>query len=84
MDDDRVYSKLDKIEEHVAEIKTTLLRNTDSLEAHMARTLIIEKALFPIRRLYDFGVVACQIIAICGVAGAAIEGAVSLLQFLRK
>ena len=84
MDDDRVYAKLDKIEEHVAEIKTTLLRNTDSLVAHMARTAIIEKALFPIKRLYDFGVVACQIIAILGVAGAAVEGAVALLTFIRK
>lgn len=81
---ERIESKVDKIIDHTSSIDVTLARNTDSLVAHMARTEIIEKALFPIKRLYDFGVVAIQILGIIGVSAAILEGVVSLLSYLRE
>ncbi len=81
---ERMESKIDKIIDHTSSIDTTLARNTDSLVAHMARTEVIEKALFPIKRLYDFGVVAIQILGIIGVSAAILEGIVAALTYLRK
>lgn len=81
MEDDRVYNKLEKIETHIASIDITLARNTDSLENHMARTLIIEKALFPIKRFWDFCTVLVQIIVFSGIVAAIIEGVVTLLSY---
>lgn len=49
MSDDRVYKKLEKIEEKIQEINITLVRNTDSLEYHIMRTDLIESDLKPIK-----------------------------------
>lgn len=45
MSDDRVYVKLDKIENQLLEIDKTLVRNTVSLEHHIMRTEQNEKLI---------------------------------------
>lgn len=80
----RIDSKLDKVIEQVGKIHVTLARNTDSLEAHMLRTAIIERALLPIKRFWDFLVVAGQLLAAIGVLAAIVESSVAFLTYLGK
>lgn len=42
---ERLFTKLDIIQDDVSEIKVTLARNTTSLEAHMLRTALAEENL---------------------------------------
>jgi hypothetical protein len=81
---DRLEQNIDKIMNHTASIDTTLALNTAQLSEHMKRTVLLEKALFTIKRIWDFCVVAVQLIGVCGVLAAIIEGAVSLLTYLHK
>jgi uncharacterized coiled-coil protein SlyX len=42
---DRIEMKLDKLDGTLDTIKTTLIRNTDSLEYHIKRTNLLEESL---------------------------------------
>lgn len=80
---DRIDGKLDKAVDHLASIDVTLARNTDSLQAHMARTAVIEKALLPIRNVYDYGVMTIKIFGVLALLGTVVEGLMALLTYIR-
>lgn len=70
--------KLDKsmedLDEKVNGIHVTMARNTESLEAHMARTEIIEEALKPIKSTHDGLIVTSKIIGILALITTIIGG----------
>lgn len=46
----RVLDKIDKIDDKLAIIDTTLLRNTITLEEHIRRTSILESEIKPLKK----------------------------------
>jgi len=50
MDENRVYNKLDKIEERLGSIDVTLIEQHISLREHIKRTNLLEKKLEPVEK----------------------------------
>lgn len=64
---DRVLEKLDKTDETLAKINDNLLRNTISLENHMARTTQIEQLVLPMHKVYTWGAVSFKVLGLVAV-----------------
>lgn len=64
---ERIEDKIDNHSETLSSIRTTLELNTQSLQEHMRRTVLLEDALKPISRIYAFGTVTIKIITLIGV-----------------
>lgn len=69
-----VISKLDKIDGRMDKMNETLIRNTISLEDHIARTNLLEAEIKPIKKIYSY------LVAGCAVIGAIIAGAKILYE----
>lgn len=50
---ERIFDKLDNIDNKLSEMNIVLVRNTESLEYHIKRTDLLQNSLKPVRRLYD-------------------------------
>ena len=71
---ERVLDKIEKIDDTLKDTNSTLLRNTISLESHMARTKQVEDMLIPIHRVYIWGLLCVKGLAVLGVLVSIIIG----------
>ena len=47
---DRIFNKIDKIDERLSNIDTTLAKQSTSLDEHIRRTNILEEEIRPIKK----------------------------------
>lgn len=70
MDDkrlERIEDKIDALSTHLGSIDITLAKQNVTLEDHVRRTTLLEKALIPIRRHIDMVSGALKLIGLVGI-----------------
>jgi uncharacterized protein YdcH (DUF465 family) len=80
--DSKVDTKFDRVEERLDSLDQTMTRNTSSLQEHMRRTELLEKAqeeMKPIKTVYT---VAWGLVKVVGAIGVLLGLVASVLKFL--
>ena len=77
-------SKLDKISENINEIKITLAEQHVTLKEHVRRTEILEAEIKPLKAHVQGVHLVLKLIGVASMLGAAVEGAMSVLEYFKK
>lgn len=72
---DRIYDKLDKIEDKLGDIDVTMVKQEENLREHMRRTDILEGEVKPIKKHVDQVKAVFKFIAFLSGSGALIGAA---------
>ncbi len=76
------HKAIEDLDTKVNGICITMSRNTESLEEHMARTVLLEESLKPVRSIYDWATISGKGIAILALLVTIIGGLFKTFIFL--
>jgi hypothetical protein len=79
----RIENKIDKVVDHIGKIDTTLAAQHESLKTHIHRTELLEEAVKPLVKHDNMLQGILKLIGVLALIGAAAEGAVALLNYLK-
>lgn len=80
----RIADKVQKINDDVGEIKVTLSAQHESLIYHIRRTDLLEEAIKPLQAQHSMISGVLKFLGLVFAACAAVEGIVSLMEYLNK
>jgi hypothetical protein len=79
----RIEDKIDKVGGHLSSIDATLAAQHESLSDHIRRTELLESTIKPLVKHDNMAQGILKLIGILALIGAAVEGAVSLLSYIK-